>query len=250
MWRILVVTNGSLGQVADVLKFFGVVERDIFAPYIARRVPNRRKHVVCQKIGRRRRYAQPTREHKAPMFPGYMFVRCADPVACGVVEWAARGRGTLLRTSATAEPSAISGEWIDALRALCAPDAKGRMCIGDKTITEEWRGDAHADPLRKVVAEGAWARIRMVSGPFEGLHAEIEPIVDAEAVADAVRELDESGRLRVSFLLFGSRRSIVVPREHVEVDGNCKPANVLVDAAHRQKGPADRPSRQFAKHAG
>ncbi len=249
MWRILVVTNGSLGQVAQVLQFFGVAPEDIFAPYIVRSVPNRRKHAICQKMGRRRRYVQPMREHKGAMFPGYLFVRCADPVACGTVDWAARGRGALLRTSPMAEPSAISSDWIDALRALCAPDAKGRMCIAARAVTEEWRGDAHADPLRKVLAEGAWSKVRIVEGPFEGLDAVIEPIVDPQAVADVVRELDESGRLRVCFLLFGSRRSVVVPREQVEVVGDSMPASASVDCGARGSRPAIRPPRQFAKQA-
>ncbi|MFT4098614.1 MAG: hypothetical protein QM651_15965 [Rhodoblastus sp.] len=249
MWRILVVTHGSLAQVARVLEFFGVDPRDIFAPYIVRCVPNLRRHAICEKVGRRRRYVQPMREHKGAMFPGYLFVRCDGPVQCASVDWAARGRGALLRTSADAEPSAISGAWVEALRDLCAPDDKGRMCIGARAITEEWRGDAHADPLRKVVASGAWARVRMVCGPFADLHAEIEPVVDPEAVADVVRELDESGRLRVCFLLFGSWRSVVVPREQVEVLGDSLPKDASVDYGARAQGPAARPPRTVAKRA-
>jgi transcription antitermination factor NusG len=222
MWRILMVTTGSLVQVADVLTFFGVAPGDIFAPYIVRRVPNKRARPICQKTGKRRRYVQPMREQKAAMFPGYLFVRCASPVACGVVDWAARGRGALLRSSIAAEPSVISGDWIDALRGLCVRDDKGRMCVADNSLREEWRGAP--DALAKAMASGAAVRVRMVAGVFEGLHAEIEPLLSPEAVAAAMKELDESGRVRVCFEMFGSRRSIDVPREQVDLAGDCMPA--------------------------
>lgn len=222
MWRILSVTSGSNAQAVSAMQFFGVDPADIFAPYIVRRIPNLRAHKICARSGKRRRYSTPMRDHVAPMFPGYVFVRADDPVACGVVEFAVRGKAALLRPEPSAEPSAVAGDWIDALHALCVTDANGRKRIADTVVQDQWRDHAvvaQLDPLRAVVEAGAWSRVTMVAGPFEGLCAEIEPVVEPEALVAAMKDLDESGRLRVSFLLFGSRRSVVVPREQVEIDG-------------------------------
>ena len=249
MWRILTISRGGLAEAVRIMTFFGVAPAAIFAPYILRRIPNRRANFVVGREGLRRRYVKPLRDHVGAMFPGYAFVHCDGPVACGLVDWAMRGRGALLRAEPLAEPSAISGEWLEALRGLCVVDDKGRALVADQAVKEQWRGaPAEADALREAIAGGGGAAVRMVSGPFEGLHAEIDPLVTPEALAAAMKELDESGRVRVCFDLFGSRRAVDVPREQVDLDVGCRTSQAL-DHGAQASGPVARPSRPIAKQA-
>ncbi len=246
MWRILVVNSGSLLDAANMLQFFGVDPADVFAPYILRRVPDLRLHPRIEKVGRRRRKVQPMRNHVAPMFPGYAFVRCADPVACGKVDWIMQGRGALLRPSLADPPSAISGEWIEALQGLGGCDVKGRWLIGEGVVRDEWRGAP--DALAKALASGKAYDVEIVEGMFEGHVAKIEPIVKPEALADAMRRLDESGRIRVCLSLFGSARSVELPREQVELVGESMPDKALDQGAQAKK-PGKSPLRPLAEQA-
>ncbi len=217
LWHVLALHAGSNAEAVSALEFFGVAPDDILAPVVVRRRPNPRGRAVCVHNGRRKRYVQPMRDVVTPLFPGYVFVRCAGPVACDVAEWAMKGRGALLRSKASLHAMAVSAAWIEALRDLCQRDSQGRMRIGESDVTA-MRASADCDALRELLSTSQeTTTVRMISGPFEGQVVEIEPVVKPDELTRALKELDEDGLVRVSFALFGSRREVVVPREQVRV---------------------------------
>jgi transcriptional antiterminator RfaH len=127
----------------------------------------------CPMITRRVRHARRTTDVSRPLFPGYIFVRLP---AAGI-NWApilsTKGVRALVRFGT--EPGLISGAFIARLKAR---EVDGRIVRPDQPFKP-------GDP------------VRLVSGPFDGLIAEILELADNDRLIVLMGLLNQTVRVTV-----------------------------------------------------
>lgn len=141
-----------------------------------------------------------------PLFRGYAFVELPDDARGWRVAETAVGCVGFVRFGDAAAPSRLRGSFVETLIAAC--DADGVM-MGPA------RGTESHDPLRDSLARRRKMRVKMASGAFAGLAAEIMTDLTDSELAAALRRLDGAGRLAILVRMLGGPRLVEVARSDV-----------------------------------